>query len=263
MKKALIYARTSTEEQTISLDEQVRICREWCDKHGIEVLLEVKEHVSGATPFDKRPEFSKILVLVKDRVLPINYIVVYALDRLTRSLKTLIKFYNEMENLGIRIISVSEPWTFLPEEIASKIPDPTFRDFIYGVTKTLILHVMGFVAEWWLKNIRERTKIAVNSPSVKQKRIEKMRQNKLKLYSELDDKTKKAIVILYQQGYSIKSLAKMFNISEYLVKRVLVENGLLKLSVHTCPRCLHKMNWDDVVRGYKCKNCGFELRVET
>ena len=256
--KAVIYARTSTEEQTISIDEQVKICRDWCQKHGIEVLLEVKEHVSGATPFEKRPEFSKVLPLIKSKSLPVNYIVVYALDRLTRSLNALIRFYNDMESLGIRVVSVNEPWTFLPEEIASKIPDPTFRDFIYGVTKTLILHVMGFFAEWWIRNIRERTRIAVNSEIVKRKRVEKMKQLKLKVFDELDDKTKNAIAILYRQGYSIKSLAKMFNLSEHLIKRVLVEKNLLVVSVNTCPRCFHKMEYDEVTRGYKCKYCGFE-----
>ncbi len=236
MPRAVIYARTSTEEQTISLDEQIRLCREWCIRNGVEVLLEVREHVSGATPPEKRPEFRKILQLL-DLGVKFDYLVVYSLDRLTRSMRRLLSLLLDFSKRGIAVISVQEEWT-------QKITDPTMRD--------LIISILGFFAEWWLKEIRRRTREAMQSMEV-QKRLKKVRKVDM-IPSEVKD----AIITLYSvKKYSIKKLAKMFNLSEYAVRKILVEKGVLAIGDLTCPRCLHKLEWDDVERTYKCKYCGY------
>jgi len=244
MPLAVIYARTSTEEQKISIEEQVRLCREWCERNNVTVLMEIKEHVSGATPPEKRPEFRKIFQLLELGI-KFDYLVVYSLDRLTRSIRRLLSLLLDFSQRGIIVVSISpnEEWT-------QKVVDPTMRDFLVSV--------LGFFAEWWLKEIRRRTKEALSSSEVRAK------IDKRKKIDKILPEVKDAIVTLYTlKGYSIRKLAQMFNLSEYLVRKILIEKGVLSLHSLICPKCLHRLEWDDVERTYKCKNCGYVLQSHT
>jgi len=59
MPTAVAYIRCSTDEQTDSragLDAQLHAIREWCTKHGVELVATFSdEGVSGAAALDKRP----------------------------------------------------------------------------------------------------------------------------------------------------------------------------------------------------------------
>ena len=61
MPTAVIYARFSCSKQReASIDDQLRVCHEWCAREGYEVVSQYCDHaVSGRT--DDRPEFQRML----------------------------------------------------------------------------------------------------------------------------------------------------------------------------------------------------------
>ena len=65
MKKAVIMARVSTDEQAsgYSLDSQIEQLRRYCEQRDIEIVYEFREEHSAKT--FERPEFNKFLRLAK------------------------------------------------------------------------------------------------------------------------------------------------------------------------------------------------------
>lgn len=84
MKRAVIYARVSTSEQTkgFSLASQVKGCSRYATANKLDVMLEIQEDVSGATRLEERPHGKELLSLA--RAGKIDSIIVWRLDRLSR-----------------------------------------------------------------------------------------------------------------------------------------------------------------------------------
>ena len=61
MKTAVLYARYSSDKQReASIDDQLRVCREYCEREGIEVLRAYTDYAfSGKT--DQRPQFRQMI----------------------------------------------------------------------------------------------------------------------------------------------------------------------------------------------------------
>jgi len=73
---------------------------------------------------------------------------------------------------------------------------------------------------------------------------------------ELSEDEKKLVAELYRLGYSIKKIARILNISERQVRKVLYSCGLLQLSEDICPRCFCKMTKTNY--GYICPSCRYK-----
>ena len=59
-RKAVIYSRVSTNDQTI--DNQLKVLRDIADKRGLEVVREISdEGISGAKGRDERKEFDELI----------------------------------------------------------------------------------------------------------------------------------------------------------------------------------------------------------
>ena len=92
-KRAAIYARVSTEQQTT--DNQLAELRQAAARAGWEIVVEFVDHaVSGAKGRDKRPEFDRLLKGVARREFDI--IAAWSVDRLGRSLQQLVEFLGEI-----------------------------------------------------------------------------------------------------------------------------------------------------------------------
>ena len=67
VKRAVIYARFSCSKQReASIDDQLRVCREWCDREGYEVVREYSDYaMSGRS--DDRPQFQEIVPPTPER----------------------------------------------------------------------------------------------------------------------------------------------------------------------------------------------------
>ena len=79
-RTAVLYARYSSDKQReASIDDQLRVCRDYCKAEGIEVVAEYKDYaLSGKT--DHRPEFRRMIANAPES----DYVVVYMFDRFSR-----------------------------------------------------------------------------------------------------------------------------------------------------------------------------------
>jgi DNA invertase Pin-like site-specific DNA recombinase len=94
-KKAVIYSRVSTNEQTV--DNQLKVLREVAEKRGLEVVREISdEGISGATGRDVRKGFDELIKgSIKNEW---DIILVWDVSRLGRSLKHLVSFLEDIQS---------------------------------------------------------------------------------------------------------------------------------------------------------------------
>jgi len=107
--KAAIYARVSTEEQTLnfSIENQLDQLRRYCQQRDYQVSGEyVDPGWSGATL--NRPGLIRLLEDARARAF--DTVVVYKLDRLSRSIQHMYNTLAEWEQIGVSLASVTEPF---------------------------------------------------------------------------------------------------------------------------------------------------------
>ena len=146
MKRIAIYARVSTDRQ--SAESQLNALREYIDKRAWAISKEyIDEGYPGSTT--KRPAFAAMMADARKRSFDI--LLVYKLDRLSRSLKDLIATLDDLHSLGIDFISYDN---------GLDTTTPTGR---------LIFNVVGAVAEFEKDIIRERVKAGLENAKRKGK----------------------------------------------------------------------------------------------
>ncbi|MDC3351484.1 recombinase family protein [Gammaproteobacteria bacterium] len=94
-RKAVIYSRVSTNDQTI--ENQLQVLREVAEKKGFEVVKEISdEGISGAKGRDARKGFDELITgsIRKEW----DIILVWDVSRLGRSLKHLVSFLEDIQS---------------------------------------------------------------------------------------------------------------------------------------------------------------------
>ncbi len=145
MKKAALYARVSTDaqyEEGYSIEVQSRKLQQYCNLHDIEQYeLFIDGGYSGSNL--KRPEMQRMIAEIREG--RVSSVVVYKLDRLSRSQKDTIYLLEDVfEPNGTGFISLNESF------------DTTTP---YGKAMIGILSVF---AQLERENIRERTRLGMN-----------------------------------------------------------------------------------------------------
>ena len=98
MKRAVLYLRVSTADQTTA--NQERELRQVADRMGCEIVRVYKDHgISGAKGRDKRPEFDRLIRDANQR--KFDMVMAWSVDRLGRSLQDLVGFLSELHALRI------------------------------------------------------------------------------------------------------------------------------------------------------------------
>jgi DNA invertase Pin-like site-specific DNA recombinase len=98
MKRAVLYLRVSTTDQTTA--NQERELREVASRMGCEIVRVYKDHgISGAKGRDRRPEFGRLLRDAAQR--KYDLVMAWSVDRLGRSLQDLVSFLSELHALHI------------------------------------------------------------------------------------------------------------------------------------------------------------------
>ena len=98
MKRAVLYLRVSTIEQTTA--NQERELREIAARMGCEIVKVYKDHgISGAKGRDKRPAFDALCRDAAQR--QFDMVMAWSVDRLGRSLQDLVGFLSELHALRI------------------------------------------------------------------------------------------------------------------------------------------------------------------
>jgi putative DNA-invertase from lambdoid prophage Rac len=100
--RAGLYARVSSQDQqTIPL--QTRAMREYANRRGWRIALQVKEIGSGASQRERREQ-----LLDAARRRDIDVVLVWRLDRWGRSVTDLLATLQELEHLGVGFVSLTE-----------------------------------------------------------------------------------------------------------------------------------------------------------
>ena len=118
VKKAVVYVRVSTEEQVenYSLDNQISTCTREAERRGIEILQVFREEGRSAKNIKGRPVLIEALEFCRKNKKEIGALMVYRLDRLSRSTADYLAIRKKLMEFEITLISTSEPTGNSPTE---------------------------------------------------------------------------------------------------------------------------------------------------
>ena len=106
-----IYARVSTDEQADrkTIDAQLDFAKQFCALHKTPIYKIYKDDgISGTVPFAERPGGYELLEDAKNH--KFKSVLVYKLDRLGRATRVILNTIHELEQLGIKLKSMTEPF---------------------------------------------------------------------------------------------------------------------------------------------------------
>jgi DNA invertase Pin-like site-specific DNA recombinase len=193
MKRAVLYLRVSTIEQTTA--NQERELREIARRMGCDIVKVYKDHgISGAKGCDGRPQFDAMCRDAAKR--QFDVVMAWSVDRLGRSLQDLVAFLSELHALRIDL--------FLHQQ---------------GLNTTTpagkaLFQMLGVFAEFERGIIRER----VNAG------LARARANGVKLgRRRVKPSVETQIVALRNKGYGILKIGKKLGIGTSVVQRVFKE----------------------------------------
>ncbi len=140
-----IYARVSTEDQAerATIQNQLDFLRRYVDLHSLPVAGEyVDDGISGAVPLNDRPSGQRLLHDAEAG--HFGTVLVYRIDRLGRSLRSLLIAHDALDGCGVAIRSATEPFD-------SGTPIGAF-----------LFQLLGSLAELEKSTIAERTGLGRN-----------------------------------------------------------------------------------------------------
>ena len=139
----VIYVRVSTEEAAEhghSLGGQEECCRAMCKAHNLNVAVMIEDRGHSAKNLD-RPGIKQVLVMVNRA--EIDGIVIWRLDRLTRSVRDLTWLLPELSIAGVDLMSVTESFS---------TNTPAGR---------MMLHILSVFAQFERESIAERIRLGI------------------------------------------------------------------------------------------------------
>jgi DNA invertase Pin-like site-specific DNA recombinase len=174
---------------------------EWAARNGHQIV-DVYEDVgvSGALPPMERPGFKKLLESLDGA----DGLVVYALDRLARSLGELVDVFKLLESRGKVILSVRESWLWGL--------DPAVR--------RLIVAVLGWAAEMEQLFIRERTRLALQRLKAQGVKLGRPRK--------VTEATALEAIRYVERGYTLKDAAKLLGVGYTTLARFIHSTPTLR-----------------------------------
>lgn len=103
---AVIYARYSSHAQRdVSIEQQVRACTQFAQRHGIEIANIYEDRALTGTS-DKRPGFQ--LMIHDAHTAAWDYVIVYTLDRFARDRYDSAVYKRQLKNMGVKVLSAME-----------------------------------------------------------------------------------------------------------------------------------------------------------
>lgn len=189
-KRAAIYARVSTTEQ--ETERQEVELREYCEKRGWSIKVYRDKGQSGAK--SDRPALNALLHDIRCR--KVDVVVVWALDRLARSLKQLLAISEECGAVGVDLIA-------LRQSIDTTLP-----------SGRLTFQVLGAVAEFERELLRERVRSGMAQARRSGKHVGRPA---LRKFHPADIERMR---LLRLQGASIRKLAAAFKTTQWMAARL-------------------------------------------
>ncbi len=111
--RAVIYARFSCSRQReASIEDQLRVCTEWCSKNGYEVVAEYCDRAASGRS-DDRPEFQRMIANAGES----DIVLVYMMDRFSRDIYDAPIYKKRLKDHGVRVVSATESMPDGPESM--------------------------------------------------------------------------------------------------------------------------------------------------
>lgn len=110
-KRVAIYARVSSEDQAErgTIENQIEFARKYCDLHELDVVEWYRDDgVTGTIPLEMRDAGRRLLEDAKAG--RFELLLVYRLDRLGRSARIILNAVYDLEQYGVKIRSMTEPF---------------------------------------------------------------------------------------------------------------------------------------------------------
>ncbi len=126
MKKAVVYSRVSSEDQSrgISLSEQVDRLRRYCLRNEFEIIAEYQDDVS-AKSFN-RPSFQQFIKDLQTKKIRPDAFICVRLDRFSRNLMESLEMLRKFRELNIEFRTVEKDYTIrTPEDYFYYVLDST------------------------------------------------------------------------------------------------------------------------------------------
>jgi DNA invertase Pin-like site-specific DNA recombinase len=199
MMKLVGYVRVSKEEE--NPENQKFAIYEWAARNG-HIITAIHEDIgiSGALPPKERPGFQKVLKELANA----DGLVVYALDRLARSMIELVDVVKELEEKGKVVLSVRENWL--------QNLDPKIR--------SLILAILGWTADMERELIRARTKEALARVKAQGKCLGRPATVNMEIAQNA--------IKYVEEGYTLKEAAKLLGVGYTTLARFITSNPELR-----------------------------------
>jgi len=105
-----LYARVSTSRQAdkdLSIPDQLRQMRDWCQRNGYNVGKEYIEAGASATD-DKRPAFQQLIGDATTKPAPFEAVIVHSLSRFFRDMIELALYERRLLRSGVKLISITQ-----------------------------------------------------------------------------------------------------------------------------------------------------------
>lgn len=190
VKRAAIYVRVSTAEQETDLQEHE--LQEYCERRGWSCVVYRDKGQSGAK--NDRPALIAMMNDLRRR--KIDVVVVWALDRLARSLKQLLSIAEECRSLGVDLVS-------LKQNVDTTLP-----------AGRLTFQVLGAVAEFEREMLRERVKAGMAQARRSGKHVGRPALRRFHV-TEIEK-----MKLLRSQGMSVRRLATDFGTTQWMAARL-------------------------------------------
>ncbi len=185
-----LYARVSTHDQQ-TLPLQIHAMRDYAAKRGWSLVAQIKEVGSGASQRELR---TTLIAAARRR--EIDVVVVWRLDRWGRSVADLVSTLQELQQLGVGFVSLTE---------ALDLTTPAGR---------AMAGLLAVFAEFEREILRERVRAGLAHARLNGKRL-----------GRPPSVVHKAIEIrkLYRQGISKSEIARRLRIGRSSVRRLLAQ----------------------------------------
>ncbi len=191
MKRAAIYVRVSTVDQ--NLETQLLDVRLMASQRGLEIVCEYRDRVSGAKA--RRPGLDEMM---RDaRRGKFDVVLVWAFDRIARSVVHFLQVLDELNHLSIEFVSFREQ-----------------IDTGAALGRAIVV-IVGAIAELERALIVERVRSGMRRAKLEGQRIGRRPL----------DLDREAILSERQRGQSLGQLARTYRVSRTTIHRVLHEHA--------------------------------------
>ena len=136
--KAIVYLRVSTQDQAVANQKPELL--QLAEARGFEVVEVIEETASAAK---QRPGFERVMKLAHEG--KASVLIVWALDRMGRSMIGNLQAVLELDQLGVQVVAMREPWLQTD-----------------GPVRALLIAIFSWVAEQERTRIRERTRAGLD-----------------------------------------------------------------------------------------------------